>query len=56
VLFIALVRDHQFIIICAELYVAICHIAPPPPVLNRVYKTDREVVTDLERKGCREEQ
>jgi hypothetical protein len=45
-------KFHQFLIIWAELYVAICHISPPPPSLGTgVSKTDREVVTALERKG-----
>jgi hypothetical protein len=43
-----LVRDHQFIVIWVELYVAIRHIGPP-----KSSKTDREVVTALERKGSR---
>jgi hypothetical protein len=47
------VRDHQFIVIWAELYVAICHIGPPPPPKswNRVFQIDREV-TALDRMLC----
>jgi hypothetical protein len=36
------VRDHQFIVIWVELYVAVRHIGPPKS-WNRVSKTDREV-------------
>jgi hypothetical protein len=47
-----LVRDHQFRVIWVELYVAIRHIGPPKS-WNRISKTDREVVTAMERKGSR---
>ncbi len=50
VLSTTLVRDHQFIVIW--LYVADRHIGPPKS-WNRVSKTNREVVTALERKGSR---
>jgi hypothetical protein len=42
--------DHQFIVIWVELYVR--HIGTPKS-WKRVSKTDREVVTALERKGIR---
>ncbi len=47
-----LVRDHQFIVIWVKLYVAVRHIGPTRS-WNRISKTDREVVTALERKGSR---
>ncbi len=47
-----LVRDHQFKVIWVKVYVAVHHIGPPKS-RNRVSKTDREVITALERKGSR---
>jgi hypothetical protein len=44
------VRNHQLIGIWVELYVALRHIGSPK---SRVSKTDREVITALERKGSR---
>jgi TRAP-type C4-dicarboxylate transport system substrate-binding protein len=40
------VRDHQFLIIWAKLYVAI-----RPKSWNRISKTDRDIVTALKRKA-----
>jgi hypothetical protein len=44
------VRDPQFVVIWIELCVAVRHIGPSKS-WNRVSKTDREVITALERKG-----